>query len=36
LKKIFGRLKENPYICEPCPYGDGNTSEKVLEILRNE
>jgi UDP-N-acetylglucosamine 2-epimerase (non-hydrolysing) len=36
LKKLFGSLKENSYICEPCPYGDGNTSEKVLEIIRNE
>jgi UDP-N-acetylglucosamine 2-epimerase (non-hydrolysing) len=36
LRKLFGKVKENPYICEPCPYGEGNTSEKVLEILRNE
>ena len=36
LKKLFGKVNENPYICETCPYGDGNTSEKVLEILRNE
>jgi UDP-N-acetylglucosamine 2-epimerase (non-hydrolysing) len=36
LKKLFGSLKENSYICEPCPYGDGKTSEKVLKILRNE
>ena len=36
LKKLFGRLKENSYICEPCPYGDGYTSEKVYKILKNE
>jgi UDP-N-acetylglucosamine 2-epimerase (non-hydrolysing) len=36
LKKLFGKVNENSYIWETCPYGDGNTSEKVLEILRNE
>ena len=36
LKKLFGNINNNPYICEPCPYGDGNTSEKVLKILRDE
>ena len=36
LKRLFGKVNENPYICETCPYGDGNTSEMVLEILRNE
>ena len=36
LKKLFGSLKENSYICEPCPYGDGYTSEKVYKILKNE
>ena len=36
LKELFGSLKENSYICEPCPYGDGYTSEKVYKILKNE
>jgi UDP-N-acetylglucosamine 2-epimerase len=36
LGELFGKLEENPYISENCPYGDGHTSEKVLEILRNE
>lgn len=36
LRKLFGKVNENPYISESCPYGDGNTSEKVLDILRNE
>lgn len=36
LKKLFGKVNENPYICETCPYGDGNTSEKVLQLLRDE
>jgi UDP-N-acetylglucosamine 2-epimerase (non-hydrolysing) len=36
LKRLFGNINNNPYICEPCPYGDGNTSEKVLKILRDE
>jgi UDP-N-acetylglucosamine 2-epimerase (non-hydrolysing) len=36
LKRLFGNINNNPYICEPCPYGDGTTSEKVLKILRDE
>lgn len=36
LKEIFGNILINPYISENCPYGDGRTSEKVLEVLRNE
>lgn len=36
LKEIFGKVNNNPYISEPCPYGEGNTSELILEILRNE
>ena len=34
--ELFGKLIENPYISENCPYGDGYTSEKVLKILRDE
>lgn len=36
LKRLFGNINNNPYICEPCPYGDGNTSEKVLKLLRDD
>ena len=36
LKELFGNINKNPYISENCPYGDGYTSEKILEILRNE
>ena len=36
LGELFGKLEENPYISTTCPYGDGHTSERVLEILRNE
>jgi len=36
LGELFGKLIENPYISENCPYGDGYTSEKVLKILRDE
>ena len=36
LGDLFGKLIKNPYISEKCPYGDGATSESVLEILRNE
>ena len=36
LYDLFGKLIENPYISENCPYGDGHTSEKVLKIFRDE
>lgn len=36
LKGLFGKVNNNPYISENCPYGDGNTAIKVLNILRNE
>ena len=36
LRKLFGKVNENPYISESCPYGDGDTANKVLDILRNE
>jgi UDP-N-acetylglucosamine 2-epimerase (non-hydrolysing) len=36
LNDLFGKLIKNPYISTSCPYGDGYTSEKVLDILRNE
>jgi UDP-N-acetylglucosamine 2-epimerase (non-hydrolysing) len=36
LSELFGKLEENPYISTTCPYGDGHTSERVLEIIRNE
>ena len=36
LGDLFGKLIKNPYISTSCPYGDGYTSEKVLDILRNE
>ena len=36
LYDLFGKLIENPYISKNCPYGEGNTSEKVLKILRDE
>ena len=36
LNELFGKLIENPYISENCPYGDGQTSERVLNILRND
>ena len=36
LNGLFGKLIKNPYIRVSCPYGDGYTSERVLDILRNE
>ena len=36
LKDLFGKVNNNPYISENCPYGDGDTAIKVLNILRDE
>lgn len=36
LEKLFDNLIKNSYINTNCPYGDGNTSERVIKILRNE
>jgi UDP-N-acetylglucosamine 2-epimerase (non-hydrolysing) len=36
LKDLFGTLKENSYICKPCPYGDGRAAEKIKKILDEE
>ena len=33
LQDLFVRLKENSYICKPCPYGDGKSAEKIKKIL---
>ena len=33
LKILFDKLKEDYYIDNKCPYGDGKTSEKILNIL---
>ena len=36
LPKLFGKLKENYYIDNICPYGDGKSSQKVVNIIRKE
>lgn len=36
LSEIFGSLKNNYYIDNICPYGDGYSSEKVIQIIRDE
>lgn len=36
LKDLFGKLIENYYINNKCPYGDGYSSEKVYNILTDE
>ena len=36
LEKLFDNLIKNSYINTNCPYGDGHTSERVIQILRNE
>jgi hypothetical protein len=28
LGELFVTLEKNPYICKPCPYGDGKSAEK--------
>ena len=36
LKEIFYEHLSNYKVNQPCPYGDGNASEKILQILKNE
>lgn len=36
LEKLFDNLIKNSYINTNCPYGDGHTSERVIQILKNE
>jgi UDP-N-acetylglucosamine 2-epimerase (non-hydrolysing) len=36
LKDIFDRINNNYYIDSECPYGDGNSSKRIVDILRNE
>lgn len=36
LKEIFYQLKKNYYIDAKCPYGDGQSATKVLNLIRNE
>lgn len=36
LPLLFGTLKNNYYINDICPYGDGHSSKKVIQILQNE
>jgi len=35
LSSLFDKLNDNVYICNPCPYGDGHSAEKVYNILKN-
>lgn len=36
LTELFYKINNNPYINEPCPYGDGKASEKIYKILKND
>lgn len=36
LSKLFGSLIDNYYINSECPYGDGQSSQKILSILQDE
>ena len=36
LRKLFVKLEKKPYICSPCPYGDGNAANQIYDIIRNE
>lgn len=35
LSVIFGSLIENYYINNKCPYGEGNSAEKVIQLIKN-
>lgn len=36
LKNIFHNVNNNYYIDSACPYGDGNSSQKIINIIKNE
>lgn len=35
LSSLFDKLNDNVYICNPCPYGDGHSAERVYNILKD-
>lgn len=35
LKEIFNNIKDDYVVSEPCPYGDGYSSEKIVNILKS-
>lgn len=36
LHEVFDRIVNDPYVDFPCPYGDGNSSSKIKDILNDE
>ena len=36
LNSLFQNIVNNPFVSSHCPYGDGNSSEKIIKILINE
>ena len=35
LKEVFNRIKDDYVVSEPCPYGDGHSTEKIVNILKS-
>ena len=35
LKEIFNNIKDDYVVSEPCPYGDGYSSKKIVNILKS-
>lgn len=35
LEKLFKTIADNPYIIKGCPYGDGHTSQRIINYLYN-
>lgn len=35
LKEVFDYVNNHPYIIKPCPYGDGKSSKRIYEIIKN-
>jgi len=36
LEEIFNKVNSNWSIDLPCPYGDGNSARKIVDILKEE
>jgi len=36
LPKLFGQVIKNCEIDEPCPFGDGNSAQKIVKLLKKE
>ena len=34
LRNLFNTIKDDYIVSEECPYGDGHSSDKIVEILK--